>query len=530
MTVAADGYGTTSALVVLGAGAEEVVDLTLTPGVGSITGLVSGMDQFGVLGGLGGLTVTAVDGELTRTANTVTAGAVGRFSLPDLPTPGNYTLTVSGVGYQPKTQQISLAQGAENASVDLTMTRSDGVVTGSVTDEGLVGLAGVGLTLTGQDASFKTMTASAPPGSFRFSGVTPGLYVLAASQYGRQTSYATVEITAAETATADLVLAVLSEGELAKDSRIRGRAVDARTGGPLTCDRAAEPNPDCRVTVSTVVDMLDGTGPRQIVSRAGAGDDYNLPALDDTANPGLLPGLYALTVSAPGYEPVTINIQVAMSAIVPAPQVSLQPLGLINGTITAKEGSPNAPTCVVAVPSGAAVPTSCVITPAVNLDSVPTCVADGARCAVTVKGAYEMRGFSAGGYDLSAIPTDPEYLNSAALPLQMDRGAAIRYEPVLNRKPRLQITVLYPDDITGTLTPVVGVGISLTDSTGAAVEVPSGGALTNGDGNILLTQLAEGIYTAAATIPAVSSPVAGRSPVPSLQPLSPSTRPAAPPW
>ncbi|AZI58013.1 carboxypeptidase regulatory-like domain-containing protein [Nakamurella antarctica] len=261
ITVRAAGFGTTSALVTLGAGGSQVVDLALKAGVGSITGSVTGVDQFGVVGGLGGLTVIAVDGDLTRSANTITSGAVGRFTLPDLPTPGTYTLTISGNGYQPKTRQVKLAAGAENALVDLSMTRSDGVVAGMVSGGDNVGLAGAGLTLTGTDASYKTMTASAPPGSFRFAGVGPGIYVLSASMYGRKTTFATVQITAAETALQDLTLSELSDGELARDSKIRGRAVDARTGGPLTCDRAAQPNPKCVVTVTTTVDTVSGPHP-----------------------------------------------------------------------------------------------------------------------------------------------------------------------------------------------------------------------------------------------------------------------------
>ena len=130
ITVTAAGYGTESALSSLAAGASAVTDLQLQAGVASITGQVSGQDQFGNVGGLGGLTVTAVFGDVTRTATTITSGAIGRFALPDLPTPGDYTLTVTGPGYQSQTQQVALAAGAGNAEVPISMTRADGVVAG----------------------------------------------------------------------------------------------------------------------------------------------------------------------------------------------------------------------------------------------------------------------------------------------------------------------------------------------------------------------------------------------------------------
>ncbi len=80
------------------------------------------------------MAVTGQSGDVTttRTATTVTSGPVGRFTLPDLPTPGDYTLTVSGSGYQDQVRQISLAAGAGAVELDITLTRADGVVTGTV--------------------------------------------------------------------------------------------------------------------------------------------------------------------------------------------------------------------------------------------------------------------------------------------------------------------------------------------------------------------------------------------------------------
>ena len=262
ITVTAAGFGTESAITSLPAGGTAVTDLDLQTGVASITGQASGEDQFGNVGGLGGLTVTAVFGDVTRTATTITSGAIGRFALPDLPTPGDYTLTVSGPGYQSQTQQVALAAGAGNAEVPISMTRADGVVAGTVLDEIGAGLAGAGLTLTGADDTFKTMSASSPAGAYRFTGVLPGLYVLSASMYGRQTAFATVQITAAETVTSNLVLPLSTSGEVPADSRIRGRAVDNRSAGPLTCDRVPVPVPDCRATVTTVMTTLNGSSKR----------------------------------------------------------------------------------------------------------------------------------------------------------------------------------------------------------------------------------------------------------------------------
>lgn len=50
----------------------------------------------------------------------------------DLPTPGEYTVTVSGDGYQDQVQHVSLAEGVGSAVVDVAMVRVDGAVSGTV--------------------------------------------------------------------------------------------------------------------------------------------------------------------------------------------------------------------------------------------------------------------------------------------------------------------------------------------------------------------------------------------------------------
>ena len=246
------GFGTASSLVTLDAGGTATADLTLVTGVAAITGQVSGLDQLGRLGGLGGISVAVTgrsgDVTTTRTATTVTSGPVGRFTLPDLPTPGDYTLTVSGPGYQEQVRDVSLAAGAGAVDLNISLTRADGVISGTVLgdpatdgkpDEG--GLIGAGLTLTGPTVSFKTMSTSDPAGSFRFTGVPPGTYVLAASMFGRVSTTVTIELAAAGEVTSDLRLLSNADTELPATARISGRAVDVRTSGPLTCDRVPAP-------------------------------------------------------------------------------------------------------------------------------------------------------------------------------------------------------------------------------------------------------------------------------------------------
>ncbi len=60
-------------------------------GVGSVSGRVFAESE-----PAGGITVTTSNGDTTFTTSTLTAGDVGFYNLPQLPIPGDYTVTVDG--------------------------------------------------------------------------------------------------------------------------------------------------------------------------------------------------------------------------------------------------------------------------------------------------------------------------------------------------------------------------------------------------------------------------------------------------
>ncbi len=503
VTVTAPGLGAESRLVTLKAGGASTADLTLLPGVSAITGTVTGRDALGRLGGLGGVTVTAtgtVGGvHVTRSATTVTTGPVGAYTLPDLPNPGSYTVTVTADGYASQTRTVDLAAGASSAVVDLSLSQAAGVVVGTVTGtdaagRGLGGLVGVGLTLSGTQATFKTMSTSSPAGGYQFTGVPPGTYVLTGSQFGRETSSVTVVVVAAQTIRANLNLATGSQNELPTTSHIRGQVVDARTQGKIDCDRAVEDHPNCQLT-ATVTAVTDTSGnttkTSTLTTTVPPGEEYVLPSLSDTAHHGIAPGLYTVTLSAPGYENNSVLVQVPQGQTVEAPQVALEPLGIISGTVSAKIGTPDGPSCVVSVPNGVGVPAGCRITTA---GGVSTCTATGAgvRCAVTgADGSYLIRGLLHGAYQLEVIPTDPEYRTTKPLQIQLQLADDYRFDPALDRMGRVTVQVLSPDQKTLALSDVPGAQVTATNAaTGQRAGTPLGGAARTGaDGTITLTRL-----------------------------------------
>ncbi|MET0866199.1 MAG: carboxypeptidase regulatory-like domain-containing protein, partial [Nakamurella sp.] len=295
---------------------------------------------------------------------------------------------------------------------------------------------------------------------------------------------------------------------------------DARTGGTLTCDRAPTPGETCLLTTSVPVPAVDPvTGridpnlpPELVTGVFSPAEDYLLPSPDDTAHPGLVPGLYTVTLSAPGYEPASTSVQVAQGQIVPAPQVSLSPLGMLTGRLTTRVGTPTGITCVAVTPTGVDPPaagSSCVPKP----DGIGCIVSDdpSINCGlVQPDGTYQVRGLVHGGYTVVVLPSDPEYIAPAPFDIQLELGSDAQYDPVLDRLGRFAITVLQPDDATAELGPPdQPATVTASDAGGVkatATSAPDGSALLTGLlGQYALTATSgPGGLPGSATIPAAT--------------------------
>ncbi|SDS70985.1 carboxypeptidase regulatory-like domain-containing protein [Jiangella sp. DSM 45060] len=509
VTATAEGLGAGAALVELDAGAEESQDLALRRGVATLTGQVTGRDGTGATRGLGGVTVTADDGETTRTATTATtggeAGGPGLFTLPDLPIPGRYTVTVAGEGYQPQTREVTLTDPDQAVRrLDTRLVPAGGEVAGVVTDDAGTPLA-AGLTLSSEEgAAYKVMSAPGT-GGYRISGVAPGSYVLSAEVFGHVTGYARVEVTAGSVAAADLALTPIPGDGLTATSVIVGRAVDASTGGgPIGCP-ALLPGEECAVTVTTTATGIDGE-PRELSATFAPDASYTLPAAGE---PGLLPGLYELEFTAPGYEPERLRVEVPMDATVNAPVAALLPAPSIVGTITARVGNVPDGTCVVAVPAGADPEALGDCVPVTPDPDAPLCRIDGgAHCAFTgLNGSYELTGLPSGYYDVSVRPGDPEYRPVAPVKIGLYPGDVRRYDAALDRLGRLRVTA-QANDGEGATQPAAG----------AAVRVLAGDEDVTDQIRIDRTDEASGVYAVTHLQPGVQYRLVFGWPVPGSDP------------
>lgn len=485
VSASGDKLGAQSTLVTLGAAGKRTVDLALRPGVATLSGTARGIDSLGGFGGLGGLTITASAGEITRTATTVTGDRAGTFVLPDLPVPASYTVTVSGDGYATQTRQIDLTS-AGISPLDIAMTSIGGTVQGTVTEPGGHGIAAVGLVLDGPAGTYKTMSASDADGTFRFSGIAPGEYVLTAVAFGHEPASSQVTVVSGGSATVDLVLPIVPGDGIKASSFIRGSVHDASTGGQITCPDGPKGEP-CIITISAEVkDPVTGIKSTVSVPHGDPDSDYTFP--DKKISSGLLPGFYRLTISAPGYESGHVNVTVPMGQVVDAAPVALEQSPSIVGTVQARVGTlPSTDTtCVVAVKSVTGVPGvkptgPCTETGPVG-DKVCTIVPVNGCSFLGTNGSFAINRLQAGTYDVWVLPSaGSEFLPPEKGAVSLVPGSSRRFDAILDRYGVLNVVVMKSDgspqltpDVRATVTTnppsqlVPPPPTAVTDATGSA--------------------------------------------------------------
>lgn len=505
VSASSDGFSTESTLVDLSARAEAAVTLRLRRGAVSVTGTVRGADPGNRAVLLGGAQVTVSDGRLVRTATAVTKDeAAGRggaapnagdtegwYTLPHLP-PGRYTITASAPGYQPLTGTVTLRYGQSKVTFSPTLESATAAIGGTVRKPGGEPAVGAGLVLTNAVNTYKTTTTSDPPGGYQFAGVEPGTYVLSIQLFGYAPQTVTVTAVAgAPPVTVDVRLVAVPGGGLAPTGAVQGQVVDARTGGPLTCDTSLFDCAHLDFKATATVDDQDQHA--SFTTRFAASDPYRLPDPNQhNASTGLLPGLHTVTVSAPGYEDAQVKVAVSLGGLATAPTATLQPAPRIVGHVTSKY-PPAAPTCVWAVSTTG---------PDVS-GSLPACGAGGADagcpaastwpaaayCANTVTsddavaatGSYTIALPRHGGYRVYATTADPEFrtagsgLAAVGPPLAVDVGSARTSDLLLQRFGRADVTVQAPGR-GGPLVAVPGVSVELrrgaTCDTAQPVSLP----------------------------------------------------------
>lgn len=182
LVVVKTGYATTvQQLDVAGGEQRTDVQLTLRRGDGLITGTVSD-----AVHKLGGVTLTAIDGQTTVTTVSLDTGAhIGSFTLRGLPTPGSFTLTATSAGHASQTLALTLAAGQKLSGVQITLGTSSGALSGMVRQlPSNQPAAGVTVTATDGLTTVQSQTQSTGrKGHWQIGGLpVPGTYTVTFSR------------------------------------------------------------------------------------------------------------------------------------------------------------------------------------------------------------------------------------------------------------------------------------------------------------------------------------------------------------
>ncbi|HWL41339.1 MAG TPA: carboxypeptidase regulatory-like domain-containing protein [Ilumatobacter sp.] len=213
-------------------------------------------------------------------AGAVVATAVlapdGSFTLPDVPSPGNYQLIVEKPGSPPVVRDFVLEPGQNTPDVEVAVPSGQGIISGSVS--GPFGALG-GATITASNGSLEVTTVSLTQGQVGTYALrnlaTPGQYTVVVSRDGYASESRTISLTNEQQAGAFDARLVPAVGS------IRGRVtVDGQPARGLT------------VTVN------GGNISRTVgvVSQGGSAGSYAITGLD-------APGTYTLTFAGAGTIP-----------------------------------------------------------------------------------------------------------------------------------------------------------------------------------------------------------------------------------
>jgi len=242
LTVSLDGYTTKSLTVALASGQQlNGLNIVLDPATGSISGLVRNNTGSPV----GGVAVSASDGDNVFSTTTVSVddpstpslNEIGTFSLTKIPAPGVYTLSVGGGSYTQVVRNIVLSSSSLDVQLNFDLVASTGLVSGKVTDaSGPVG--GVTVRISNGLVTRTTTTASSCPpgitdcvGRYRLEGIAPGTYTLSFSRTGSEPAARQVVVVPGGSVTADVVLRPRASIKVFVCTSVTATSPTACTGG-----------------------------------------------------------------------------------------------------------------------------------------------------------------------------------------------------------------------------------------------------------------------------------------------------------
>lgn len=443
ITAGKAGYQTVSGTGAIAAGSSLIFSPALSPSastgglLGKIVDLVTGN---AIQGAAATCTSAATGTSITSMTN-----ASGVFSFAELDH-GNYALSLAAPGYLGQSYTVTVSSGvtADIGAIRLSAVPVTGTIHGTVTD-GASGTGLSGATITLSDNGTWTVITG-PDGSYQLTGVNAGSTgTITASKEGYYSVSAPVSLAAGGTLIFSPALSATPPS--GTTGSLKGSVSDAAGGQPIG---------GAAVTAS---------GPGAYATTTGISGVFEFPEM--------APGVYTVTIGAPGYIEQTYSLTVMTGVLTDLGRVPLtsSPVsGVVSGVITD-------------LLSGAA------------LEGATVTVSGAATLQATTAadGTYRISGVEPGTVVLSAQRTGYGSAEGTAV---VAAGSFLIFSPALAPAPttgELRGTVI--DNATGA--PVPGAVISLTPN--PAGTIPA--ATTDDAGVFSLTGIPAGSYTATISAP-----------------------------
>jgi hypothetical protein len=452
VTFSKPGFATRKYLLTASSpGSSLELNTTISPGFGSISGIVSGPTG----APLGGVSLTLSDGTVTLTTRTPSVGAgLGRWSLTGLTTPDTYLVSATKPGYGTATTLVRLAPSASARDVRLVLQPGVGTITGVVVSaRSATGIGGITVSATGGSMTESaTTTTEGVVGSYTLPNLpVPGSYALTFSGPGWVTQTREVHLSANAVVGASLV---------PSGADVIGFAYDAKGAGLPAAGVVLQ---NASATFKT---LTQSTAP------VGRFDFTDVP-----------PGDYVLIVEDYGYATSSAEVVVRPGEVTsrslvlaPSPPASLD-TGTIRGTVNDLFDS------------------SGVEGVALSLDGRP----DGQSGP---NGTYELNNVAPGVHVVSALPTPAQGLAPASVQVNVPLGGTV-LAPVLNL-PRLDgLAGLVKSAADGK--PVAGATVQLyppnATTASSSASSPLASATANSAGTYSLSDLQSGNYQLVVSAP-----------------------------
>lgn len=284
------GFSTAVVQVPLTAG-EPQTDLAIEmqEGVASISGIV--VDERSQV--IRGAKVTATNGDIVRSSNSLTDGAAGTYNIPQLDINQSYTVTVEFAGYGTETRRIQVDRNV--AGVTFRLASDTSQLNGSITSAGgpdLIrktfirsgsGINRAGITLNNGALEFKSSTNIA--GEFSVPNIPPGTYTVSVDHFQHDPVTTLID-----------VVPGVDPDRLVLSMPVSDDVIDVGTGDleVKVVNAAPKRGESSELTDATVT--MRNTETEEIVVRE-SGEDSSI------REPGLRVGTYEVTVVKEGFEP-----------------------------------------------------------------------------------------------------------------------------------------------------------------------------------------------------------------------------------